>query len=159
MRYPLLMGIPTTHRDVIAWREAMALVEEVYRDTARFPAEEMFALTAQIRRSALAVPAHLAEGATRDTIRELIQFLGMSCGSIAALETQLEIAARLGYLESGAGSMIRTRRLATLVSVLRQSLRKEAIQQPRVGAAASSTSRWHREDARPPYPRLRSPVT
>jgi four helix bundle protein len=122
-RYPVLMGIPTTHRDVLAWREAMALVEAVYRDTARFPAEETFALAAQIRNAALAVPSHLAEGVTRDTIGELIQFLGMSCGSLAALETQLEIAVRLGYIEPDASAVTRTHHLGVLVTTLRRSLR------------------------------------
>jgi four helix bundle protein len=119
------MRAPPTYRDVIAWREAMALVQAVYRDTARFPPQEAFALRAQIRQAALAVPSRLAEGATRDTVGELVRFLGMSCGSLAALETQLEIAVRLGYLERDASAVIRTHRLGVLVTALRRSLAKE----------------------------------
>ena len=103
----------------------MALVETVYRDTARFPPEEAFALRARIRHAALAVPSRLAEGATRDTVGELLQFLGMSCGSLAALETQLEIAVRLGYLEPDASAVIQTHRVGVLVTTLRQSLGNE----------------------------------
>lgn len=120
------MDTPTTHRDVIAWREAMAVVEAVYRDTARFPPEEAFGLAAQIRNAALAVPSRLAEGATRNSVRELVRFLGMSCGSLAVLETQLEIAVRLGYLSPDARAVIRTHRLGVLVTTLRQSLASKA---------------------------------
>jgi four helix bundle protein len=116
------MGTPRTHRDVIAWRQAMVLVEAVYRDTARFPREEAFGLAAQIRHAALEVPARLAEGATRGSVSDLIRLLGASCGSLAALETQLEIAVRLGYLEPDARAVIGARRLGVLVFNLRQAL-------------------------------------
>ena len=123
-----LMGTPLTHRDVIAWREALVLVEAVYRDTARFPAEEGSGLAAQIRNAAVAVPACLAEGATRGSVGELIRLLGVGCGSLAALETQLEIAVRLGYLKSDARAVIGAQRVGVLVTTLRRSL---ASQMPR----------------------------
>ena len=100
----------------------MALVEAVYRDTARFPPEEALGLAEQIRHSALAVPSRLAEGTTSDSVIDLVRFLGLSCGSLAALQTQLEIAVRLGYLEPNARAVIRTRRLGLLVTTLRHSL-------------------------------------
>lgn len=103
----------------------MALVEAVYRDTARFPPEEAFGLAEQIRHAAVAVPSRLAEGTTSDSIVELVRFLGMSCGSLAALQTQLEIAVRLGYLAPDASAVTRTHRLGTLVTTLRQSLADE----------------------------------
>lgn len=106
----------------------MVLVEAVYRDTARFPREETFGLAAQIRNAALAVPARLAEGATRGSVRELVQLLGASCGSLAALETQLEIAVRLGYLEPDARAVIEAQRVGLLVSTLRRSLTSGAPQ-------------------------------
>ena len=116
------MGTALTHRDVIAWREAMALVEAVYRDTARFPPEEGSGLAAQIRSAAVAVPARLAEGSTRGSVGELIRLLGVSCGSLAALETQLEIAVRLGYLEPDARAVIGAQRVGVLITALRRSL-------------------------------------
>ena len=116
------MGTPLTHRDVIAWREAMALVEAVYRDTARFPSDEGSGLAAQIRNAAVAVPARLAEGATRGSVSELVRFLGVSCSSLAALETQLEIAVRLGYLEPDARAVMDAQRVGMLVTTLRHSL-------------------------------------
>ena len=119
------MGTPTTHRDVIAWRQAMALVEDIHHATRRFPREEASGLAAQIRSAAFAVPARLAEGATRGSIDALVERLGMSCSCLAALDTQLEIAVRLGYLEPDARAIIATRRLGVLVSILRRSLAAE----------------------------------
>src|SRR5262245_16616607 len=93
------MASPRTHYDLVAWQEAMDLVEAVYRDTEDFPARETYGLTSQIRRSAVSVPSNLAEGAARNSRREFIQFLGICCGSIAELQTQLQLAVRLGFLQ------------------------------------------------------------
>ena len=101
----------------------MALVEAVYRDTAGFPKEETFGLAIQLRRSAVSVPSNLAEGCARNTTRELVQFLGITCGSLAELETQIELAIRLGLLKSGAGALKQADRVARLVRALRSSLR------------------------------------
>jgi len=115
------MEAPSTHRDLLAWREAMDLVEVVYRDTAGLPKEEMFGLTAQIRRAAVSVPSNIAEGAGRNSSGELVQFLGIACGSLAALETQLELAIRLGYLKPDAASIAQSNRVGMLVRTLRKS--------------------------------------
>ena len=92
------MATSTTHRDLHAWREAMSLVEIVYRATASFPRTEFFGLVNQIRRCAISIPSNIAEGAARNSTREWVQFLGVSCGSLSELETQLLIAQNLGYL-------------------------------------------------------------
>ena len=154
-----LMGIPTTHRDVIAWQEAMVLVAEVYRVTARFPHDELLGLTAQIRQAALSVPSRLAEGTTRETVHELVRFLGMSCGSIAALETQLEIAVRLGYLAADAAAVTRTHRVGVLLSTLREALRKEAIEERSLGNGARANAKPRGKYVRASRSRLRSQVT
>ena len=114
-----------THRNLLAWREAMTLVENVYRCTKTFPKEELFGLTAQIRRSAVSVPSNIAEGAARNSSRELLQFLGITCGSLAELETQLELAVRLGYLTAHADVISQTHRVGGLVRLLRRSIRKK----------------------------------
>jgi len=115
----------TTHRDLAAWREAMTLVELVYRDTAPFPREELFGLTTQIRKAAVSVPSNIAEGAARNTTKELVQFLGYSCGSLAELDTQLELAVRLGYLGLDAESVRQMGRVGRIVRLLRKSLREQ----------------------------------
>jgi len=89
------MATPTIHCDLIAWQEAMKLVKAVYRDTEGFPRKETFGLTAQIRRAAVSIPPNLAEGAARNSRREFTQFVGISCGSLAELETQLMLAVSL----------------------------------------------------------------
>ncbi len=115
------MDAPNTHRNLLAWCEAMTLVEVVYRDTASLPKEETFGLTAQIRRAAVSVPSNIAEGAARNSSGELLQFLGIACGSLAELETQLELAIRLGYLKADVASLAQSRRVGMLVRTLRKS--------------------------------------
>ena len=117
------MEAVTTHRDLHAWREAMDLVVMVYRATTCFPREERFGLTDQLRRCAVSIPSNIAEGAARNSTREWVQFLGISCGSLSELETQLELAQRLGYLQPQADTMPQMNRVGRIVRALRNSLR------------------------------------
>ena len=117
------MASPTTHYDLIAWQEAMNLVEAVYRDTENFPSKEAFGLIAQMRRSAISIPSNLAEGAARNSRKEFTQFVGVSCGSLAELQTQLQLSVRLGYLSAEAPSLDLAIRVGKLVRSLRKSLR------------------------------------
>ncbi|MGH8649537.1 MAG: four helix bundle protein [Burkholderiales bacterium] len=87
------------HENLHAWREAMQLVKVVYTATRSFPKEELFGLTSQMRRSAISIPSNIAEGPARAGRRELAQFLNIAKGSLSELETQLLIAAELGYLD------------------------------------------------------------
>ena len=84
----------------------MELVPEIYRLTARFPREELFGLAAQMRRAAISIPSNIAEGAARTGSRELLHYLAMAAASASELDTQLEIAARLGYLKDGSGEVV-----------------------------------------------------
>jgi len=86
------------HNDLLAWQKAMDLVEQVYRLTKYFPKEEIYALTAQLRRSAVSVPSNIAEGHGRSGRREFAHHLSIALGSLAECETQMQIAQRLGYL-------------------------------------------------------------
>jgi len=112
-----------THRDLVAWQEAMKLVEVVYKATATFPKEEVFGLTAQIRRAAVSVPSNIAEGAARNSSREFAQYLGVASGSIAELATQIEIAQRLGYIVHDADISQLADRVGRLVNGLRKSIK------------------------------------
>ena len=113
---------PKTHRDLAAWREAICLAVTVYQDTLKFPKHEVFGLTTQIRRSAVSIASNIAEGAGRNSRRELIQFVGIACGSVSELETQLELAVRLRYLSPEAAAIEQTSRVGMLVRLLRKSL-------------------------------------
>lgn len=75
----------------------MDLVIDIYKLTSNFPHEEKFGLMAQSRRAAVSIPSNISEGAARKGKKEFINFLYIALGSLAELETQLEIALRLEY--------------------------------------------------------------
>jgi four helix bundle protein len=87
-------------RDLDVWHLGVELAETVYRVTARFPKSELFALSSQMRRAAVSIPSNIAEGRARESSREFLHFLSISRGSLAELETQLELALRLDYTDS-----------------------------------------------------------
>ena len=87
------------HQKLEAWSKAVDLVTTIYRSTERFPKEERYGLTSQIRRAAVSIPANIAEGAGRRSQKEFIYFLSNAQGSASELETELIIANRLGYLD------------------------------------------------------------
>jgi four helix bundle protein len=84
-----------THKNLDVWNRAMDLAVEVYSITSQFPKEELFGLVSQARRAAVSVPSNIAEGAARNSLKEYIQFLYVALESIAELEAQLLLAARL----------------------------------------------------------------
>jgi four helix bundle protein len=86
------------YRDLRVWQQAMVLAQSVYEATKAFPAEERFGLTAQMRRAAVSIPSNIAEGRGRGTDAELIRFCSIAYGSLMELETQAELADRLGFL-------------------------------------------------------------
>jgi len=118
------MATVHTHRDLIAWQEAIRLVEIIYRDTSAFPNEETFGLKTQIRRAAVSVPSNIAEGSARNTTGELVQFLGIARGSLAELETQIELAVRLGFLNKATDAENQVVRVGRLVGALLKSLQR-----------------------------------
>jgi len=82
-----------------AWQHADELAILIYQITQHFPSEERYGLVQQMRRAAVSVVANVAEGATRDSIKEFAQFLSIARGSLAELECYLSIAQRLGCLQ------------------------------------------------------------
>jgi four helix bundle protein len=89
-----------SHRDLIVWQKAMDLVVDVYHTTKLYPRDETYGLTSQTRRAATSIPANIAEGQGRRLSGEYLQFLGNARGSLLELETHLEVASRIGYLET-----------------------------------------------------------
>ncbi|UCG28439.1 MAG: four helix bundle protein [Bacteroidales bacterium] len=89
-----------SHKDLEVWKRAIQLIKKIYQESAKFPKEELYGLTIQIRRSAVSIPSNIAEGAARQTIKEFIHFLYIALGSIAELETQLIVAQELDFINS-----------------------------------------------------------
>src|SRR5258706_15839664 len=115
-----------THRNLLAWQEAMRLVGIVYRETSTYPKSELYGLVSQTRRSAVSVPANIAEGAGRNSTRELFQYLGIASGSLAELETELELGVMLEYLPENTLILRQTHRVGRLLRALRESIREKA---------------------------------
>jgi len=88
----------TKYEDLRVWVDAIDLADVVYKTTRSFPRREDFGLTAQIRRSAVSIPANIAEGCGRYHTREFIQFLYVARGSLFELMTLLTLSLRSGYL-------------------------------------------------------------
>jgi four helix bundle protein len=101
-----------SHRDLIVWQKAMDLVMAVYNATASFPKEETYSLTSQIRRAVVSIPANIAEGQGRRLTKEFLYFLANARGSLLELDTHLEIALRLRYLDEGQYSKLKTKNSA-----------------------------------------------
>ena len=83
---------------LLVWQKAMDLVVYCYEITKRFPADERYGLTSQIRRAGVSVPANIAEGHGRFHTKEFLNHLSIARGSLAELETEFMIAQRVGYL-------------------------------------------------------------
>ncbi|HZX92212.1 MAG TPA: four helix bundle protein [Rudaea sp.] len=95
--------MPRGHQQLDTWKEAIALVEAIYRLTARFPNEERFGLSSQMRRAAVGIPSNIAEGAARASTREYLRFLDIARSSLVEIETQLVISRRLGLADGDDG--------------------------------------------------------
>ena len=86
------------HRNLTAWQKAMDLVVAIYNATKNFPKEEIYGITSQLRRAAISVPSNIAEGAAGRTVHQFSNFLSNAIGSLNEIDTQLDVALRLGYL-------------------------------------------------------------
>jgi four helix bundle protein len=118
---------PTSHRDLLAWQEAIKLAVMVHGESAAFPREELYGLTLQLRKSAVSIAANIAEGAARNSTKELVQFLGYASGSRAETDSHLEIARQLGFLRTDSQVFKQVELVGKLVTALRKSLRHDEV--------------------------------
>ncbi|MCX6134924.1 MAG: four helix bundle protein [Ignavibacteriales bacterium] len=88
-----------SYRDLIVWQKSIALTKMVYLRTQKFPKTELYGLTSQMRRASVSIACNIAEGQARNTTGEFKQFLGISKGSLAELETLITIAKEMNFLE------------------------------------------------------------
>lgn len=87
-------------KELIVWQKSVTLAHEVYRVTKHFPDDERYGLAMQMRRAAVSIPSNLAEGHMRSSNKAFKQFVAISRGSCAELETQCLIAAELRYIDT-----------------------------------------------------------
>ena len=88
------------YKDLNVWQMSIDFVESIYKIVKLFPREETYALSDQIRRAVVSIPSNIAEGASRNSNKEFVQFLYIALGSASEVETQLIIAQRLKYVNS-----------------------------------------------------------
>ena len=86
------------YKELNVWQKSYKLCLHIYKVTKRFPKDEMYGLTSQIRRSAVSIPSNIAEGYGRKTTLEYVRFLYIAYGSVCELETQTMISGDLGYV-------------------------------------------------------------
>lgn len=106
------------YRDLKVWQLGMEITERIYHITNSFPSDERFGLTSQMRRAAVSVPANIAEGHARGFTKDYVRFLAVSVGSLAEVETFLELSIRLGF-----GKPESVHELIELISEERRMLR------------------------------------
>ena len=94
------------HHRLDVWQRSIGFAENLYKITGSFPKTEEYGLRSQLRRAAISIPSNIAEGAARRTRREFIQFLYIAGGSASEIDTQLNLAHRLGYLSAEAKSAL-----------------------------------------------------
>lgn len=109
----------TTHsyKDLIVWQKSIELVAEVYKCTEDFPKTEMYGLTSQMRRAAISIPANIAEGRRRRTLKDFQHFLTIAYGSGAEIETYVEIIPLLPF-----GHTVRFDKIKTLLDEIMRML-------------------------------------
>ena len=118
-----------SYRDLIVWQKAIELVVEVYRATRAFPNSELYGLTSQVQRASVSIPSNIAEGQALNRTNAYRRHLAIASGSLAELETQLEISNRLGFLSADDRQLIdRANEIGRMLSALRRSIRKSRSQ-------------------------------
>jgi len=100
------MGNIRGYKDLDVWKKGMEVVKEVYTVTQKFPREEKYGLTNQVRRAATSIVSNIAEGKMRQYTNEYVQFLYVALGSCAEVDTQMTIAEELGYIDRGTNSKL-----------------------------------------------------
>jgi four helix bundle protein len=101
------MSSAASHRDLVVWQKSMDLVVNVYELAKMLPPDERFAMTSQMTRAAVSIPANIAEGKGRGTPREYVQFLRIARGSLMELDTYVELICRLGYVNPSLTATVR----------------------------------------------------
>lgn len=117
------------HRDLHVWQHAVVLVEHIYKVTNFFPNHEVYGLTGQLRRAAVSIASNIAEGHAKASSKEYLRHISISMGSVAEVDTQIEIAARLGYLSQDDCNLLykQVNEVGKMLRGVQNSMRRRAI--------------------------------
>jgi four helix bundle protein len=115
-----------SYKNLEVWQKSMDLVILCYQSTKDLPKNEFYGLAGQLQRSAVSIPANIAEGRARKHSKEFIQYLSIAYGSLAELETHIQIAQRLNYISSTKTDQLleRTAEVGRMINGLRKSIEK-----------------------------------
>jgi four helix bundle protein len=141
------MSVIQSYRDLRVWQLSMDLAEDAYRLTRKWPREEMFGLTSQIRRSAASIPANIAEGFGRESGGAFVQFLRVAQGSLKELETHLLLSNRVELLDAAKLNELLSRS-SDIGRMLGSLIRKVAVT-PKGSASRNERIRPTTDDERP----------
>jgi four helix bundle protein len=112
------------YKNLEVWEKSISLVLEAYAITNNFPKEERYALADQIRRASVSIPSNIAEGASRNTRKEFIQFIYIALGSASELEIQIIIAEKLGYIKNKESLLSEITVIRKMLNALISSLKR-----------------------------------
>ena len=98
-----------SYRDLRVWQIGVDLAQASYELTRRFPKDELFGMTSQIRRASVSIPANIAEGYGRDNRGEYVQFLRIAQGSLKELETHLIVSEKVGLVGPGTTAALQSK--------------------------------------------------
>ncbi len=113
----------SSFRDLIAWQKAMDLVEQIFGLTRRWSISDQYGLGNQLRRSAVSIPANIAEGFERRSTREYLRYIAIASGSLAECETHVLIAQRVGLAEPEHDALVdRIREIGRILRGIERSL-------------------------------------
>ncbi|MEK7143547.1 MAG: four helix bundle protein [Patescibacteria group bacterium] len=96
----------SSFKDLVAWREAHKLAIMIYRETGSFPNSEQFGLVNQLRRASVSISSNIAEGFSRQSPKEKINFYYISLGSLTEVQNQILLAKDLGFIENKAFEVV-----------------------------------------------------
>ena len=116
-----------SYRELEVWQKAMNLVVDCYRLASQFPKTEVYGLASQLQRAVVSVPANIAEGQGRSHTKEFLNHLSIAYGSLMEVETHLQIARRLHYLDDSTldAMLEKTGELGRMLNGLIQSLTRK----------------------------------
>jgi four helix bundle protein len=116
-----------SHRELKVWQKGLELVVVIYQITKNFPSSEIYGLTNQLRRASVSVPSNIAEGHARNSTKEFLHFLSIAVASLSEIDTQLEIAKQLKFIDSQVidETSLKVEELARMIHGLRRSLQQK----------------------------------